>query len=783
MKNKKLFYGLWLGLFFLVIFSYRNHFDNDFHFDDGHTIQNNVYIRSLKNIPKFFIKGAETFSSLPANQLYRPVVSTAIAFDYWLSTTFTKDGYGYNTYYYHLPMFIEYLLMLFLFYLVVVKVFEKSLKNKWNKWTALFATAWFGIHTVNGETLNYIISMSDMLSSLFVLAAFALFLYFPRKRRYGLFMIPFALGMLTKLTAAMFGPLLVIYYFLFEMDERLQLADSKVAKRKITKRLILQMIALAIFTGLGIVFVISSQSDTYTTGGSSRYLYLITQPFVVFHYFISFFIPYNLSADTDWGLLSGVFDIRFFIGMAFIIVMLWIALICYKKSKYRPITFGILWFFVTLAPTSSLIPLAEVMNDHRMMYPFIGLMIAVVWSLYLIFNHFEEQILNSYWAKNVIITIIGVILIGHSFGVMHRVEVWDNGKTLWYDVTQKSPKNGRGLMNYGLQIMGEGKYEQALDYYKRALEFMPYYNYLYTNIAIVYNAMDSLEKAEWYYKKSISLNPTSHNGYYYYGIFLREKKRYAEAIEQFKKVVELSPQFIYARYALMELYMNENKWDKFTNLVGQTKQMFPDDVTVNYYEKIITEKENHALDLEKEALETSDIAKLTELSLIYYHQSNFQKCIEICKKIIEKDPDNITAFNNLIAALNNLGNYSEALVFGEKAKKIEGAGQLLYNNIAVSERRNSLKNQLDETKTAEQWIALSLQFYQEGMYQSCVDACQHALKIKPNHAIAYNNICSAYNAMEEWQKAEEAGVKAVELDPESQLAKNNLALAQKHLNQ
>jgi len=53
--------------------------------------------------------------------------------------------------------------------------------------------------------------------------------------------------------------------------------------------------------------------------------------------------------------------------------------------------------------------------------------------------------------------------------------VWHNEETLWYDVTLKSPQNGRGLMNYGLTQMEKGDYVRALNYFTRALEFSPDY--------------------------------------------------------------------------------------------------------------------------------------------------------------------------------------------------------------------------------------------------------------------------------------------------------------------
>src|SRR4051812_6881242 len=85
-----------------LLLVYSNHFNNSFHFDDSHTIVNNIYIQNIKNIPLFF-KDGTTFSSLPANQSYRPVVVSSLAFDYWL-------GGGLKPFYFHLSQFIFFVL-------------------------------------------------------------------------------------------------------------------------------------------------------------------------------------------------------------------------------------------------------------------------------------------------------------------------------------------------------------------------------------------------------------------------------------------------------------------------------------------------------------------------------------------------------------------------------------------------------------------------------------------------------------------------------------------------
>ena len=68
-------FALPVAVLIAVTLVYLNHFHNGFHFDDGHSVVNNPNIRSLFNIPRFFLD-ARTFSNLPVNQMYRPVSYT-----------------------------------------------------------------------------------------------------------------------------------------------------------------------------------------------------------------------------------------------------------------------------------------------------------------------------------------------------------------------------------------------------------------------------------------------------------------------------------------------------------------------------------------------------------------------------------------------------------------------------------------------------------------------------------------------------------------------------------
>ena len=121
-------------------------------------------------------------------------------------------------------------------------------------------------------------------------------------------------------------------------------------------------------------------ATTYTPGGTSRWHYLLTQPSVILHYVVSLFLPLRLSADTQWPLVVDPLDVRLVAGGAFVAAALALAWVTSRQKETRPIAFGVLWFFVALLPTSSIVALAEPMNDHRMFFPFVGLVLAVVWA-------------------------------------------------------------------------------------------------------------------------------------------------------------------------------------------------------------------------------------------------------------------------------------------------------------------------------------------------------------------------------------------------------------------
>ena len=208
-----------------------------------------------------------------------------------------------------------------------------------------------------------------------VVGAFLLYLYWPRGRRTYLYVLPMLVGALAKSPAVMFAPLFLVYVLLFE--QRLALPDL-LSSRSWRPVCAAVRVSLPVFLvgGAMFVFVEAMHAQTATYGGGDRLAYLLTQSFVWLHYMRLFFVPLGLTADTDLRLFSAWYDTRVVAGLLGLAVLLRVLWSASRAHASRPIAFGLAWFGLALVPTSSVFPLAEVANEHRVFLPYIGLALA-----------------------------------------------------------------------------------------------------------------------------------------------------------------------------------------------------------------------------------------------------------------------------------------------------------------------------------------------------------------------------------------------------------------------
>lgn len=679
MQNNRNIWLLSVILAAAVVATYSNHFQNEFHFDDSHTMVNNVYIRNIRNLPLFFTDST-TSSSHPPNQTYRPIVVASTAVDYWL-------GGGLKPFYFHLSMFVVFLLQGILMYFLFLHIFNKAFQNEWNKLAALFGTALYLLHPANAETINYLLARSDSFSTFFVVLAFILFLYSSFCRRWWLYLIPVLLGGLTKPSAAMFAPLLLVYLLIFEEKVPLTSIFAQEFRARI-KTLAVPATVLFVFCALMFAFIRSMDAPTWIPSLSPRYNYMITQPYVLLYYFGSFFLPIKLSADTDLSPFAGMLDIRFFAGVLFVSVLFFIAVAASKREKLYPVSFGILWFFIALIPTSTVFSLSEVMNDHRMFFPYVGLTMAVVWSSVLLLQKIAAEWPVPWFGRAVAVAAV-FVLAGYAYGTHTRNAVWRTGETLWTDVVAKSPKNGRGWMNYGLTQMAKGNYPAAEAAFAKALETTPNYAQLYINIAILKNATGNPAEAELSFKKAMTLCESADAApYAHYGAFLVGKKRWAEAIPLLKRSIALAPADIFTRYQLMAAYEQVGYLEELNDLVQEILSRDPNDAIAKAVLAAMADREANPGQPQYGGLVDQTPDGLLNISLRYYNEGNFKMCVKVAEAALKLRPGFAAAYNNICAAWNSQKEWDNAVAACERAVALDPSFQLAQNNLAwaISQR-------------------------------------------------------------------------------------------------
>jgi tetratricopeptide (TPR) repeat protein len=601
------------------------------------------------------------------------MVTTTLAIDYWL-------GGGLKPFYFHLSTFLWYIVLCILLYVIFKKIIDKSIKNKWTGYIALLATALYAFHTANAETINYIISRSDVLSTLCIVASLAIFISYPKLRKWGIYILPAIICIGFKETVLVLPIILFFYYILFE--KKLSIPD--LFKRKFFKtfyKSVFLIIPILVILGICQYYSLTTMPSQGLSNFSSPLLpYLLTQTFVWVHYFFTFILPLNLSADTDWTVISNFFDDRIFTGLTFIILLVVMIIKTSMKPEQRPIAFGLIWFSVALLPTS-VIPLTEVLNDHRIFFPFIGLAFSIVYALGLLVIKYEKIIVKEKKYQVFIWVVSFLVLSGYAYGAHQRNKVWKDEETLWLDVTKKSPTNGRGLMNYGLTQMAKGNYDKASEAFEKALIYNPQYAFLHINLGILKNAMGQSAEAENHFRLALQYGPNDNEPYYYYGSFLKQHSRMSEARSMTEKSLQINPDYMVGLYQIMDIYLDLELWDKLDSVSHHTLDIAPQDSIAQKY-LAASKRRMSRIDENLQTVQKNPTPEnYLNLSLMYFKKGLFEKCIEACNDALKIKPDYAEAYNNICSAYNSLGKYKEAVLAGEKAVALKSDFTLAKNNL------------------------------------------------------------------------------------------------------
>ena len=310
-----------------------------------------------------------------------------------------------------------------------------------------------------------------------------------------------------------------------------------------------------------------------------------------------------------------------------------------------------------------------------MLFPFVGLMIAVCWGAGLLLYKYEKELRTKPLLKFIVIFLGITILLANALGTRYRNQIWKDGESFWHDVVIKNPKNGRAWVNYGDTQMEKGRFDAALKDYMEAKKYVPRYPYLYMCLGALYNALNNTPEAEANYKQSLIYGPSDYYIHYKYANWLVGQGRQNEAIPLLIRSIEVGPSCLWDRQLLLSIYESQKKNDLAIIVARQILEV--DSTNSTAWQCLIMHRAP-LLNLGK-ARPTPET--FLSISLICHRQGKYQECISAAEEAIKLRPDYAEAYNNIGSAYNSMKQWDKGIAALEKALQIRPDFQLARNNL------------------------------------------------------------------------------------------------------
>lgn len=367
------------GLIALMIFiAYSNTYTSSFHFDDNPAIVENYSIKrmSMENLKAIF-HGS------------RPIVNLSLMLNYYFG--------GLNVVGYHIfniAVHIANSILLYLLVLWTLKLPQSETRYREKAPVmALFAALLFALHPIQTESVTYIITRTELLAMFFYLATFLLFIQGVRKNRFRYHLgacVTAFLAVGSKEWAVTLPAVLFIYDILFLSDGRVRPALSR---WKTYLLIALSWVQLVYTLDLSSATNSTVGFHVVTTSGSSitPLTYFLTSANIIWTYIRLFFIPINQNLDYDYPLAQTLLEFPTLVSFLGHIAVIGLAFWLYKKRGWTLIPFGVAWFYIGLSPTQSVVPIKDVIFEHRVYMPSAGFFLAFVSGYVDIFTWLQKR--------------------------------------------------------------------------------------------------------------------------------------------------------------------------------------------------------------------------------------------------------------------------------------------------------------------------------------------------------------------------------------------------------
>jgi len=305
----------------------------------------------------------------------------------------------------------------------------------------------------------------------------------------------------------------------------------------------------------------------------------------------------------------------------------------------------------------------------------------------------------------------------------------------------------------GNSCLESKKFEEAIEYYNKAIALKSDDPTIYNNRGKAYNNLDNYKKAIKDYDKAADLDHNNSTIYLNRGNAYYNWKKYEEAIKDYDKSADLDPHN-------PKVYFNRgNAYD------GLEK-----------YEEAIRDYDK-AADLDQNNPDT-----YLNRGDAYNNLGNYKEAIKDYNKAIELDPDDPKIYSNRGNTYANLGKYKEAIDDYNKAIALDPTLSAAYFNRGTAYL--NLEKYEEAIKDYGKAVALDPDdpdiycnrgsaYYTLEKYEEAIKDYNTAADLDPGDPDIYLNRGNAYAKLEKYEDAIKDYNKAVNLEPTLSVAYMN----------
>ena len=521
--------------------AYHSSFAGTFLLDDKPRILNNPQIRQLW----------PPWTAMAHNS--RPLVQLSLAVNYALG--------GLNPWGYHAFNLAVHLLAGLVLFGIVRRMLESSkLRPRYGRaapWLAGAVAIVWTVHPLQTESVTYIIQRAESLMGLFFLLA----LYCsirgassPHPRPWYLAaIITCWLGMGSK-EVMVSAPLVMLLY------DRVFLSDS--FTEIFRRRWGLYLGLAAAWLVLGVLLAASrGEEQTMLVTNLTPWRYALTQFGVIVHYLRLSVWPGPLVLDYAWPLTETVSSVV--PGAAVVLALLGGTALALHRQAW--VGFWGAWFFLILAPTSSIFPIADVAFEHRMYLPLATVVVLVVVggheALEYVFRRLPAPDARLRWLELGLAT---AAILALASATARRNEDYRSDFVMWSDIVAKRPLNPRAHYNWGNVLYRQGKVNEAISHFSEVLRLKPDYADAHVYLGVALGGQGQLNEAIAHFSEALRLRPNSAEARYNLGAALFRQGRLEEAITHLSESVRLNPSSATAHYDLGEALASQGQLEEAT---------------------------------------------------------------------------------------------------------------------------------------------------------------------------------------------------------------------------